>query len=315
MGKLKFFQMMREIGEEMNKFSSILKFSDKLTDTPLRVLDLCFAPGGFSSTVMDLNQRAIVRGTTLPPSLGGHEVLFPQWETHPRLRIKFCDLTMRAGEMGIDPTTVPEEHPDRSNFDYSMRLFTKDAYGDDEADEPFNLIICDGQVLRTHAYARAEYRENCEAARLTLSQLIIGLQRLQGVGDNGRMVILLHRPDALDTAFLLWSLSTFARIKLFKPRVKHAVRSSFYVLATKIRVNSDEAVRAIDGWKEDWTVATFGTEEEWEARRIKQFYSLDVVEDLINKFGQELVRLAEPIWRIQARKLKKAQAAWSNPTG
>ncbi|KAI0133440.1 hypothetical protein F4776DRAFT_625801 [Hypoxylon sp. NC0597] len=305
-GKTRFFRMMEQIGEEMNSFNSILTLPNATSYKPLRVLDLCFAPGGFSSTVLRLNPGAIIRGTTLPPSLGGHEVQLPEWETHPRLRIKFCDITMRAGEMSVDPAVVPEEHPDRINFDFSTRLFVEDIYGKEEEDEPFDLVICDGQVLRTHASARAEYREHREASRLTLSQLVISMQRLQGAGNNGRLVMLLHKPDALDTALLLRTLSTFAQLKLFKPRRKHALRSSFYVLATEVHANSHEAAYAISVWKKDWTVATFGTDEEWKAHRTEKVKKLDIVQNLMTDFGRELIRMAEPVWDIQASALKRA---------
>ncbi|KAI0827239.1 hypothetical protein F5Y06DRAFT_236651 [Hypoxylon sp. FL0890] len=305
-GKARFFQMMEKIGQEMDSVSSILTFPDNLSNGPARVLDLCFAPGGFGSTIIGLNPRILVRGITLPPSLGGHEIQLPGWETHPRLRIRFCDLTMRAGEMGVGPAMVPEGHPDRTNFDFSTRLFVKDVYGEDEADEPFDLVICDGQVLRTHAPVRAEYREHREATRLTLSQLVIGLQRLQGANNNGRLVMLLHKPDALYTALLLRTLNTFAQLKLFKPQRKHALRSSFYVLATEVRASSYEAVRAIAGWKKDWAVATLGTDEEWEAHRAENVFNLDIVKALTKDFGRELIRISEPVWAIQASALKKA---------
>ncbi|OTA53666.1 hypothetical protein K449DRAFT_339517 [Hypoxylon sp. EC38] len=298
--KAHFFRMMEEIGEEMNSFSSILTLANPKSYKPSRVLDLCLAPGGFSSTVLRLNPGAIIRGTTLPPSLGGHEIQIPAWEKHPQLRIKFCDITMRAGEMSLESAMVREEHPDRINFDFSTSLFSG------EKDEPFDLVICDGQVLRTHASARAEYREHREASRLTLSQLVISLQRLQGAGDNGRLVMLLHKPDALDTALLLRTLSMFAQLRLFKPRRKHALRSSFYVLATEVRANSDEAARAISGWKKDWTVATLGTDEEWKAHRAENVFKLDVVQKLATDFGRELIRIAEPVWEIQASALKSA---------
>ncbi|KAI1135733.1 hypothetical protein F5Y05DRAFT_393016 [Hypoxylon sp. FL0543] len=299
-----FFQMMEQIGEEMNSVNSILTFPDNMSRGPPRVLDLCFAPGGFASTILKLDSRVVVRGTTLPPSLGGHEVLLPEWETHPRLRIKFCDLTMRAGEMGIEPAMIPEGHPDRANFDFSTRLFVEDAYGGEEADEPFDLVICDGQVLRTHM--RAEYRENREATRLTLSQLVIGLRRLQGAGDDGRLVMLLHKPDALDTALLLWTLSTFAQLRLFKPQRKHALRSSFYVLATNVHANSSEAARAIASWKRSWAVATLGTDEEWKAHREENVFNSNIAQDLTKEFGRELIRMSEPVWAIQASALKRA---------
>ncbi|KAI5922376.1 hypothetical protein F4810DRAFT_674695 [Camillea tinctor] len=308
-GKVRFFTMMEQIGDEMDSFSSILTLPDGPPFSRLRVLDLCFSPGGFVSTIMKRNPDALVCGVTLPLSLGGHEVMLPSWKTNPRLRVKFCDLTMCAADMGVDASVIPEGHPDRANFDFSTRLFPADRWQNTEVDEAFDLVICDGQVLRTHAPMRAAYRENREASRLTLAQLVIGIQRLRKVrdnGHNGRLVMLLHKVDALDTAMLLRTISTFAKIRLFKPRQKHAIRSSFYLLATEVRTESDEAAQAINEWRKDWTVATFGTEDEWISRRNGKLYNSEAVSKLITEFGQEIIQLGEPVWRIQASALKKA---------
>src|SRR2546423_6558730 len=58
----------------------------------------------------------------------------------------------------------------------------------------FDLVLCDGQVLRTHV--RAPYREMREARRLAVTQLAIGLEHLR---IGGTMVVLLHKVEATDT--------------------------------------------------------------------------------------------------------------------
>ncbi|KAI5860980.1 hypothetical protein GGS23DRAFT_598864 [Durotheca rogersii] len=308
-GKTLFFEMMRQIGSEMDGMSRIFTFA-----SPPRVLDLCFAPGGFVSAILERNPGAVVRGTTLPPAQGGHDILLPGWETDPRVRVTLCDLTMLAGEMGIEPAMVPEEHPDRANFDFSKGLLVEGGSPDGGAgggprswagrargwrEDAFDLVICDGNVLRTQQ--RAAYREGREAERLTLTQLVLGVRRLRRDGA-GRLVILLHKADAPATAALLRTLSGFARVRLFKPRRKHGIRSSFYALATGVRAGSDEAARAVAAWHRRWVLATLGSDAEWEASRAAD----PDVDALIADFGPELLRLAKPVWRIQAEALKKA---------
>ncbi|KAL7621719.1 hypothetical protein AAE478_009046 [Parahypoxylon ruwenzoriense] len=308
-GKAQFFRMMQQIGEEMDCFSSILTFTREMHPLP-RVLDLCLAPGGFASVVLGRNPRAIVCGTSLPPSQGGHDILIPRWNEHPRLHVKYCDVTMRAADMGVDAAMVPEGHPDRANFHFTNRLFTEGdnkndghiSHGDGGAEESFDLIICDGQVLRQRVHKRAEYREPREAVRLLLSQLVIGLQRLREGQNGGRLVILLHKADSIRIALLLQTLSKFCQLRLFKPRKKHAARSSFYLLAMKVRASTSEATQAMECWKRDWAIATLGTDGEWET---SQRTDPEVVETLMREFGKDLVRLAEPVWRIQARALKE----------
>ena len=65
--------------------------------------------------------------------------------TNPRLTLKLLDITLLVADMGV--TSIPEEHPDVKNF--LPQEFSSETF--------FDLVICDGQVLRTHA--RAEYRE------------------------------------------------------------------------------------------------------------------------------------------------------------
>jgi hypothetical protein len=62
-----------------------------------------------------------------------------------------------------DVTNIPHVHAHRDEFHLERRLPSR----------TFDLVISDGQVLRTHE--RAEYREKRKAARLTLNQLVAGL--------------------------------------------------------------------------------------------------------------------------------------------
>jgi hypothetical protein len=80
-------------------------------------------------------------------------------------------------------------------------------------------------------HPQAEYREKQEAWRLLTSQLIVSLQRIK---ENGTIIALLHRLNAWDTVALLHTLNSFSLLQLFNPKKKHAVKSSFYVVAKNI---------------------------------------------------------------------------------
>ncbi|RMZ67736.1 methyltransferase family [Pyrenophora seminiperda CCB06] len=206
--------MMCQISDELHEVTSALPSTSPFTMDPA-ILDLCMAPGGFTTSVFKRNCYARVCGISLPVSRGGHEMILPKWQSDPRIRVRFLDIIMLAAEM--DVTNVPAEHPDATNF-----VFDRPFYG-----EAFDL------VLRTHS--RAEYREKREVWRLLTSQLVLALQRVK---QDGKIVILLYKLEAWDTVLLLYTLRKFSLLQLFKPQRKYVIRSSFYVVAEQIQTQS-----------------------------------------------------------------------------
>ena len=83
----------------------------------------------------------------------------------------------------------------------------------------------------------------------------------------------------------------------------HAKRSSFYMIATNIQSRHYEAVLAVERWKRQWKVATFGTDVEYEEELRAACLN---AEEVLGEFGIELVRLGREVWEIQARALEKA---------
>jgi hypothetical protein len=238
------------------------------------------APGGFLSMTLNLNPGAVAVGFSLPVSDGGHKALLPG---ESNVTLKYLDITMLAADMGV--TDIPTEHPEAKNL-LSQQL---------DPEQLFNLVLCDGQVLRNHV--RAAHREMREARRLAVTQLAIGLKHVK-VG--GTMIVLLHKVEATHTVFLLYKFSKFSSVKLFKPARHHAKRSSFYMIATNIQSQHYEAIRAVEVWKRQWKVATFGTDAEY-----GEVACLNA-EEVLEEFGTELVRLGRDVWGIQAKALGKA---------
>ncbi|KAK7178167.1 hypothetical protein PSPO01_15780 [Paraphaeosphaeria sporulosa] len=227
---------------------------------------------GFTWATLKYNSDAVALGITLPSKNGGYRNCL----TLPGEHVKFMDITMLAREFGIE--TVPRCHPDHSLF-LAERPFV---------DQRFQLIFCGGAVLRGHE--RADYRQNSERTRLTTSQLILAMQRIV---PGGTMVVLLRKPENWDVLRLLHQFSSFADIQLFKPQKKHAVRSTFYLVANNVQPDVESAKAALDEWKKNWSRATFGdigrTGEN--AREV----DAETVQEIVGKFGQKLIELATPL--------------------
>ncbi|KAK1476319.1 hypothetical protein CTAM01_15509 [Colletotrichum tamarilloi] len=277
-----FYNMMKRIGQEMQRNTSALKVK-----TPswgkTQILDMGLAPGGFLATAMYLNTGAQAMGFSLPEFDGGHRVMIPDNLDIDRRDV---DVTMLAADMGIHD--IPADHPDFAKF--LPRQFMPG--------QQFDLVICGGTVV--HKQERASYRHESESQRLTTSQLALGLERLR---PGGTMVVLFHKMEAWGTVRELYCFSQFSDIKTFKPTTGHNKRSSFYMVATRVQSQSPLAIQAVSRWKHIWQAATFGSEEDFHEARRK---NLTDVEEVLDKFGDQLVRKGRRIWHIQAQALEKA---------
>lgn len=277
-----FRQVMRNIAKEMNvatRFTDIRTLRRNEPHVPpLKVLDLCMAPGSFTEEVRQFLPLADMNGISLPLSLGGHKLLL---ERGPLLKVEFLDITMLAAEMGFTLDDVPSDHPDQNLF-----LFKRPFFG-----ETFDLILCDGNVLRTHQ--RQEYREKMEPTRLCASQLVFALQHIR---TGGNFVMLLHRAETMPVMKIIYAFTKFsASVQLFKPARIHAIRSSFYIVAKGVNPQSEAALRVVEEWKEVWASSTlrFST---WEEEQPTD----DEVEAILAEFGEKFIEICEPMWKIQA---------------
>ena len=273
---------MQKIGRELHGSTGAFSI-ESLKGSPPHFLDLCMAPGGFLGTALQLNPRSTAIAYSLPVADGGRKVLLP---TSSNVKIRLLDVTLLAADLGVED--IPEDHPDRQNF-------LPKEFGDERV---FDVVLCDGQVLRTHK--RAPYRENREARRLTVTQLALGLEHIK---SGGTMIVLLHKVEAMDTVELLHRFNHFSTVKLFKSSKSHAKRSSFYMVATDIQTGHPEVAIAISQWKRMWKVATFGSGDEYESQLLE---NSSRAQDILDDFGPELIRMGKDIWDIQARALSRA---------
>lgn len=282
-----FYTMMQNIGYDMHASTDgALTISPASTDPA--ILDMCCAPGGFLSTAMSINPTASAIGLTLPLDRGGHTLLIPE---SPRLEIKYLDITMLASDLGFSPDHIPPSHPDASNF--LPRLFSPDQY--------FDLVFCDGQVLRNHERAAYRATQFLERRRITLTQFVVGLEHIK---EGGTMIVLLHKLDEVDTVKWLCVFERFAEVRLYKHERYHASRSSFYMVATKVESGKEEAREAVREWKREWGVATFGKDGEYEESSRAAYGGSE--EEVLKEFGGKLVERGRAVWEIQASSLERA---------
>lgn len=278
--------MTKKIAEEMQSKTKALT-PEILDAQPLQSLDICMAPGGFTWGILKYNRNANAYGITLSPKSGGYKT----WITLPVEHVKFMDVTMLASEFGVE--TIPKSHPDHTLF-ITERPFL---------DTNFRIIFCGGAVLRNHE--RSGHRERFERMRLTTSQLILAMQRII---PGGTMVVLLRKPDSWDVIHLLLQFDSFSDIQLFKPDQKHAVRSTFYLVAKNVQPEVESAKTALEEWKKIWYRATFGGDEG--TGEMKPELDEETANRVLNESGPRIIQLATPVWKIQANALEKQEKAW-----
>jgi 23S rRNA U2552 (ribose-2'-O)-methylase RlmE/FtsJ len=270
--------MMQQIGDELQRSTGALR---QTPEEGVKILDLCMAPRGYTASALKYNPGATAFGITLPPAQGGHEILFESSQSS----VILLDVTMLVKEFGTE--NPPRTHPEYASFIHERPYIR----------HTFDLVFCDGQVLRQHQ--RLGYRENKEPLRLTVSQLILALQRIR---RGGTLIMLLHKVEAWDTLELLYDFSRFSSIHAFKPKKKHAIRSSFYLIAKNVQPDSDVARVSVEEWKIAWQRATFGGNCEADEGVVAGSAH---VKSVLDQFGNEYVKLGRPIWEIQAEALSK----------
>ncbi|KAK5049140.1 hypothetical protein LTR84_005563 [Exophiala bonariae] len=281
--------MMCHIGEEIQKSTGAIALKDPAPS----ILDLCAAPGGFMATALRHNKDARICGISLPKDLGGHPLLVPKWKTDPRVTVNFLDITMLGTEFGMESCsgltpTLSSYRPYHGRF--------------------FDLVFCDGQVLRTHAQYRDEKRESLEAPRLSCSQMILALQRLR---QGGTLIMLMHKVESWHTLQTLRAFSSFATVQLHKPHKYHTTRGSFYLVATNVQPASPAANAAISTWKAMWREATVGTPN-LDQQDCAAFLSPDSESEgnkFLEEFGDQVIRLGEPVWDVQ--RIALAKKSWN----
>lgn len=134
--------MTQEVGEGLASKTEI--FHLETLNQP-KILDLCMAPGGFTTTAAKELPESIIDAITLPPDLGGLEVMAKGYCRH----IIYADISMYPREMDYEGE-IPTGHPDYDNFCFG-RPFLGDLY---------DIAICGGAV--GDRLPMESYRRDCE---------------------------------------------------------------------------------------------------------------------------------------------------------
>lgn len=121
------------------------------------------------------------------------------------------------------------------------------------------------------------------------------------------MVMLLHKIEAWHNVELLYLFSQFSSVQVFKPEKKHAIRSSFYLVAKNVQPKAVAARSAVEMWKQDWWQATFGGQNGTGA--MKEAADECYVEAVLEEFCRVLMELGRPVWQIQANALSRKDFA------
>ncbi|KAJ5761171.1 hypothetical protein N7520_008327 [Penicillium odoratum] len=249
----------------------------------LKVLDLCMAPGGFTTAAAKNLTEPMIDGMTLPPEIGGYEVIAKSFCQ----RIIYSDITMYPTEMGY-AGHVPEGHPDARKFETNQPLLGN----------RYSIVFCGGAVGRDHP--RKDYRKDCEGTRLIVSQTVFAMNHLN---PGGSIVLLLHRVEAWDTVCILNAFNQFSEIELYKHPKCHAIKSSFYLVARNIDLEHPAAKESVSYWRSLWRYLTFKDIPVPEST----LYGSDdaFVQKLIEEFGPYYRKIARPVWKCQAKALRK----------
>jgi 23S rRNA U2552 (ribose-2'-O)-methylase RlmE/FtsJ len=281
-----FFNQMVENGNELQNAISGFKITRRVSHNspPDSILEFGTAPGGFLQVALEVNSYASATAFTLPVESGGHPVRIDPRKLAAKVDLRDADITLFAADIGA--TAIPTDNPDFASFFLDRQI--------PETTE-FDLVICGAGVLRTHE--RAAYREHRETRRLASTQLALGLEHIR---EGGTFIMLFHRIENWEVVKLLHVFDKFSDVQVFKPRRTHAIRSSFYLVAKNVRSSDGLARDLVQQYKEEWKVATFGSDEEFQRMVHKDDERVD---DVLEAYGDKLGKLGRRVWETQATAL------------
>jgi hypothetical protein len=107
----------------------------------------------------------------------------------------------------------------------------------------------------------------------------------------------MHKLDSWRSFDLIYRFSKIAKVFLYKHYKYHKTRSSFYLVAKAVESESPYAKSLVEGWKEQYKIATFGSEDQYvEMHKVDK----EVAERRLEEFGAEYVKMGIKVWKTQA---------------
>ncbi|KAI4280631.1 MAG: hypothetical protein L6R35_005852 [Caloplaca aegaea] len=282
-----FFNMHLVIGKELREAGAfIMEDPDR---SEIKALNICMAPGAYTRAILEQYPGAAISGISLPINMGGHKMMIRHGAADSRVNVRFADITMFVEEFSAHGTNIPSDHPDAFNF----RKWSPFA------GHLFDLVVCDGQALRTHH--REGMKANLEPIRLLVSQLIFGMSRIR---SGGTFVMLVHKVHSYDSVLLLKDFCSFAgNVQLFKPSSAHQFRSTCYMIAKDVQPSKEEARACIDKWKGQWVTTTIGGGDQ--AGTQPETPTSAEVETLLADFGPTIIAMSQESWNVQVIALRE----------
>lgn len=250
-------------------------------------------PGGFSQYILQKNRRAQGQGFSLPPEKGGHRLSITE---RTRWKITYQDITRYDFYTPFLSGPLPSES--------LVTTDDGDAYDLQPLPElpPQDLVIADGQFLRSIIVAEGTTVGHEPYARLTYSQLVFALTFLR---PGGTLVFKLTHCDRYSTIRIILNLQSVAdTLTCFKPKSCWSDRASFYVVAKGVRTDSPscgalvrEWATSLRGLMTDIVVPEDGLEKEDRDRLTEEMIGRGEIVPLVPMFKQ--------VWRTQADRLEQ----------
>ena len=300
----------KEIQDDTGIFTSVrLKNPRSVLAKPVRCLNTAMASGAFAQYFLSQNPRAAVDGLSLPVESGGYSMLLqeanqilgvrPRRQDIDNLNISWTDVTLHRCPLFLPQgKEYPEEFPDKSAFDNNQPLPAHlQSPPSKPSDRVYDIVICDRVNLRNYTHAQLRH---WEGGRLLVCQLILGLSFIK---PGGSMLILLHTLEAWNTFVTVYNFSKIANIRLYKPERAHGIRSSFFLMATKVQPELDVCRAWVEELKRAWYTMTFGGEEGL-GDFVQAGEGLNV-DKMLDEWGEEFLVLGENVWRRQRDALKR----------
>lgn len=163
-----------------------------------------------------------------------------------------------------------------------------------------DFIIADGQVLRDYNVRGAESFPSHPAgfgpySALLYAQLVLGLIFLR---PGGTFVFRTTHCDRYYSINLIQKMQTISKVKCFKPTKCWSDRSSFYVIAKRVRTNSPECAELVRTWVKYIYYLTTRNEI---PKELSEEYGSEREQEAIRR-GEisQLVPILRKIWKVQA---------------
>ncbi|CAE6421822.1 unnamed protein product [Rhizoctonia solani] len=258
-----------------------------------RFLDIGCNPGGYSTYILRACPSSSGMGITLPVEDSGHGCVIPS-ALRPRIDIREIDLTL----IDLGPN-LPTLDVSRITRRHALALHLVPL---PFRRHEFDLVVCDAHRSRLHPDNDISTRNR---NRLLISQVLLALRAVNG---GGTIFLGLSCTEPALSARILIAFTRIAEsTRSLTPRLLHASRGSFYLLARDIRVGTPAYRRFVAGLEGLWHNMAFsgarglGRDVTWAEQNL-----ITAWDEVMAPVGVDHIsRLGRPMWEVQHGALLK----------